>query len=87
VVTDAAIRDCRIMDNLTEGVQLWDGGAPALSHCLITANGQNGIGMYASANRRSRLCQPLIENCVIVDNGGEAISGGEPIIVDSVISE
>jgi len=30
-------------------------------------------------------CAPVIENCVIVDNGQTAIAGGEPVITDSIL--
>ena len=32
-------------------------------------------------------CEPLIENCFIVDNNDLSIVGGEPVIVNSLIEE
>lgn len=81
--TNATIRNCRIMDNATHGLELSEGSSPNLKHCLITSNGQTGITMHAGSGRSK--CEPIIENCIIVYNGQQAISGGEPIIVDSII--
>ena len=83
------IRNCRILDNTGHGVDLY-GASPILSHCLITANGGNGISMQTyrtGIGRQARTlnCQPVIENCIIVDNNQAAIEGGEPIIIDSII--
>jgi len=88
--THATIRNCRIMDNTGHGVDLY-GASPILSHCLITANGEHGLTMQThrvGAGRQAREvgCQPVVENCFIVDNGGPAIVGGEPIIIDSLVS-
>ncbi len=85
--TNAAIRNCRIMDNATHGVELFESSSPVLKNCLITANGQNGIKMHPSVGRGKPPCAPVIENCIIVDNGNAAIDGGEPVIVDSIIQE
>jgi hypothetical protein len=39
--------------------------------------------MHAGSGRSK--CEPIIENCIIVYNGQQAIDGGEPVIVDSII--
>lgn len=83
--TSAVIKNCRIMDNITYGVKLSQGSKPYLHNCLITANGQAGIVMLPGTGRGSSLCQPRIEGCVIVQNNGDGIEGGEPVIVESII--
>jgi len=84
--TDAVFRNCRIMDNLTHGVELFQGGNPHLVGCLITANGQTGIKMHdIKSGRELLLCEPIIENCYIMDNNEGDIIGGKPVIVNSVI--
>jgi hypothetical protein len=86
--TDTMLRNCRIMDNLTHGVELFQESNPHLDHCLITANGQTGITMRAAAGptgRGIKHCKPVIENCIIVDNNDANIVGGQPVIVDSFI--
>jgi hypothetical protein len=85
--TDATIRNCRIIDNLTQGLELSEGSSPHLDHCLITANGQTGITMHPTGGRRATHCQPTIEDCVIVDNGDLALDGGEPAIIDSIVQD
>ena len=90
--TDATIRNCRIMDNLTDGVALSDESNPHLKHCLITANGEHGLTMQThrvGTGRQAREvdCQPVVENCVIVDNSAAAIVGGQPVIIDSLIQD
>jgi hypothetical protein len=85
--TQATIRNCRIMDNISHGLELSEGSSPHLVQCLISANGQTGITMHPPSGRRASHCQPTIEDCVIVDNGGLALDGGEPVIVDSVVQD
>jgi hypothetical protein len=84
--TDATLRNCRIMDNLTHGMELSQGSKPHLLGCLIAANGQAGIKMHTITSGRFPLyCEPVIEKCTIVDNHEAGIIGGKPVIVDSVI--
>jgi hypothetical protein len=83
--TNATIRNCRIMDNTTDGMELSQGSSLNLQHCLITSNGQTGITMNAGPGRST--CKPVIENCIIVDNGQADIVGGEPVIIDSIVSQ
>ncbi len=83
--TDATIRNCRIMDNVTHGVELFENSHPLLHHCLVTANGRTGITMHATAGRRVAECQPVIENCIIVGNGQASLVGGRPTLVDSLV--
>jgi len=84
--THATVRNCRIMDNLTHGMELSQSSRPHLLGCLITANGQAGIKMHAITSGRFPLyCEPVLENCTIVDNHEAGIIGGKPVIVDSVI--
>ena len=74
----------------THGMDLI-GSSLLLSHCLITANGEHGITMQAIPGTGGRgglpaiPCEPLIENCYIVDNNDLSIVGGEPVIIDSLI--
>jgi len=84
--TDATIRNCRIMDNRTHGIELSRNSNPHLLHCLITANGKTGITMIANTEGRGvTFCKPTIEDCVIADNGEAGVVGGEPTIIDSII--
>ena len=84
--TNSTFRNCRIMDNLTHGIELFQASKPHLLGCLITGNGQAGIQMHDTRSGRWILfCEPTIENCFIVDNKEGGIVGGEPLIVDSVI--
>jgi hypothetical protein len=83
--TNATIRNCRIMDNTTHGLELSQASSPNLQHCLITSNGQTGITMLAGPGRSK--CKPNIENCIIVYNGQSDIVGGEPTIIDSIVSQ
>ncbi len=83
--TDATLRHCRIMDNLAHGMELFQRSSPYLLHCLIMANGQAGIKMHTSGDGLSQYCKPVIEDCIIVDNGEEALVGGEPVIINSLI--
>jgi hypothetical protein len=85
--TDATIRNCRIMDNVTHGLELSRGSSPHLKDCFIVSNGQTGITMVAGLGRAAPVCAPLIENCVFVDNGQADIIGGQPVIIDSIISQ
>jgi hypothetical protein len=85
--TYATIHNCRIMDNLTHGLELSEESSPHLDHCLITANGQTGITMHSTGGRRATFCQPTIEDCVVVQNGTISIDGGQPVIVDSLIAD
>jgi CubicO group peptidase (beta-lactamase class C family) len=85
--TQATIRNCRMMDNTSHGIELFEGSNPHLNQCLITANGQTGITMHPSSGRRPLFCQPTIEDCVIVQNDQIALEGGEPVIIDSIIQD
>jgi parallel beta-helix repeat protein len=85
--TLATIRNCRIMDNATHGIELSRESNPHLLNCLITGNGQTGITMLRSPGRTSLPCAPIIENCIIVQNGFENIVGGQPVIIDSIIQD
>ncbi len=84
--TDATIHNCRIIDNLTHGIELSPVSRPHLLDCLITANGQAGIKMHETMSGRWHLlCEPVIENCYIVGNSDGSIIGGQPVILNSVI--
>jgi len=88
MATDATFRNCRIVDNLNHGMELFGVSSPHLLGCLIAGNGQAGIKMHATSGGRMPLyCAPVIENCTIMDNGEAGIVGGKPVIVDSVIQE
>lgn len=81
--TNAMLHHCRLMDNVTHGVEL-TAASPTLQHCLITSNGQTGITMHKEGRND---CQPVIESCIIAHNGGESLVGGNPVIVNSIIQE
>ena len=83
----ATLRHCRVMDNVTHGMELHEASSPYLEYCLITANGQTGIIMHEHGGRHIVHCEPLIKNCIIVDNGDMALKGGKPVIIDSLIDD
>jgi hypothetical protein len=86
--THATLRNCRVMDNVTHGMELFQVSNPHLLNCLIAANGQAGIKMHATTGGRRPLdCEPIIENCYIVDNNEAGIIGGDPVILDSLVQE
>ena len=85
--THATLRNCRVMDNVTHGMELYEASSPHLEHCLITANGQTGITMHELGGRRTVHCEPVISNCIIVDNNEGSIVGGKPVIIDSLIDD
>ncbi len=85
--THALIRNCRILDNVTHGVELFQKSGPTLSHCLITANGQTGITLWRTIGRGNPPCTPLIEDCVIVQNGQANVVGDEPTIINSITTD
>jgi hypothetical protein len=86
VATNATLRNCTIMENLTHGIEMFQVSSPHLLHCLIMANGQAGIKMHTTTGGPWPLyCEPIIENCYIVDNYEAGIIGGKPVILDSVI--
>ncbi|MGD2094294.1 MAG: right-handed parallel beta-helix repeat-containing protein [Phycisphaerales bacterium] len=87
IATDATIRNCRIMDNVTHGMELSQASQPHLLNCLITSNGQTGITMLPGTSRSSPPCTPVIENCVIVQNGEVALIGGQPVVMDCIIED
>jgi len=83
--TNATLRNCRIMDNTTHGMELSKSSAPTLDHCMITANGHAGIMMHMIQGRHPMHCQPMLHHCAIVDNGEGSLIDGQPVIVDSFI--
>lgn len=87
VATHAIIQNCRVMDNSGHGIELSEASSPHLKDCLITANGQSGIFMHGNqqGGRRNPQCEPLIESCTVVDNGGSNLVGGQPVILNSLI--
>ncbi len=85
VETQTVMRNCRILDNGTDGLELFEQSHMTLDHCLITANGQTGITMYPGSRRGNPPCNPQIINSVIVQNGAESIMGGEPVIIDCIM--
>lgn len=86
--TNSTIRDCRIVDNETHGLELSQISSPYLKHCLITGNGKAGIKMHSTTGGRMPLyCEPVIENCIIIDNGEAGIIGDKPMIIDSLIQD
>jgi hypothetical protein len=87
VATQAMICNCRILDNVTHGLELFDRSSPTLTGCLIADNGQTGVVMHERIGRSIQHCKPLIEDCAIVQNDIGGLEGGEPVIVDSIIQE
>lgn len=85
--TQATLRNCRIMDNVSHGLELSRQSAPRLEHCLIAGNGEHGIMMHPEVGRFALHCRPTIEDCVIAQNGGESLEGGEPVLVHTITAE
>jgi len=83
--TQGLFRNCRVMDNTSHGMELFEGSAPHLSSCLITANGGAGITMHEKAGRWITPCKPVIEDCVIVRNGDPGLVGGQPVVSNSIV--
>jgi hypothetical protein len=83
--SNAVVHSCRIVDNLTNGVELHEGSKPRLIECLVTANGQAGIKTHRGTSRQNQVCEPTIAGCFIVGNKEAGIVGGNPIIMDSLI--
>jgi hypothetical protein len=82
------IRNCQILDNTEVGVKLWetDAANPVFANCIIAGNGGAGIEMWSASGGRLRKynCATVL-HCTIVDNASEGISGGDPIVVNSIV--
>lgn len=83
--TQATFRNFRVMDNKSHGMELFEGSHPHLSLCLITANGGTGITMHEKVGRWITPCKPVIEDCVIVQNGDQGLVGGQPVVSNSIV--
>jgi hypothetical protein len=78
------IRNCRIVDNTGAGVKLWETDAtdPTFANCIIAGNGRAGIEMESPSRKYN--CATVL-HCTIVGNAEEGISGGDPIVVNSIV--
>jgi hypothetical protein len=82
------IYNCRIVDNAEAGVKLWetDAANPTFANCIIAGNGGAGIEMWsASGGRLTKYNCATVLHCTIVGNAKEGISGGDPIVVNSIV--
>jgi parallel beta-helix repeat protein len=81
--SNPAITSCEITSNIGAGIEIWmkkDGriviyNYPALTHCIITENGQNGISGGI----------PTITNCTIAANDGCGVSNLQSTVTNSII--
>jgi polyhydroxybutyrate depolymerase len=81
-----SITDCRIVENRGDGLTLSRNAAPELIHCLIAANRGAGLAMSATTGGRSvTYCRPSITNCTIAQNSFAGVSGGDPVIRNSIV--
>jgi hypothetical protein len=82
------IRNCRIVNNTEAGVKLWetDTANPTFANCIIAGNAGAGIEMVSARGGRFRKynCATVL-HCTIVGNVNEAVCGGDPIIVNSIL--
>jgi len=80
------ITSCIITNNRNTGIELRSASNPIMINCCIAANAGAGIGMMANNDGRRPLYNyPTVTNCTIVGNLQNGISGGKPIIIDSII--
>ncbi len=80
------ITHCRMVDNVEAGIKLWDISNPTLTNCIIAGNGGDGIEMWSA--RVSRLITynyATVLHCTIVGNRGNAIRGGKPVVVNTIV--
>ena len=82
------LRNCRIVNNAEAGVKLWetDAANPTFANCIIAGNGGAGIEMGSAPGSRSTKynCATVL-HCTVVGNVEEGISGGDPIVVNSIV--
>ena len=76
------------MGNAEAGVKLWetDAANPVFANCIIAGNGGAGIEMWSASGSRLRKynCATVLHSTIVGNvNGG--ISGGDPIVVNSIV--
>jgi len=77
---------CVITGHTADGIELENGSKPAFVGCRILGNTGNGILMRPrQVGRRTVYNYPVIEGCVIADNGEDGISGGIPVVTNCTI--
>jgi hypothetical protein len=65
---------------------LYQGSNPAVTNCLITANGGTGIEMWPQRNGRFTIFnRPTITDCTVAGNLQDGISGGITTITNSIL--
>ena len=82
------VRNCQIVNNAEAGIKLWetDAADPIFANCIIAGNGGPGIEMWSSSDGRfAKYNCATVLHCTIVGNASEGISGGDPIIVNSIL--
>ncbi len=82
------VRNCRILDNAEAGIKLWetDVANPTFANCIVAGNGGAGIEMgSASGGRVTKYNCATVLHCTIVGNAREGISGGDPVVVNSIV--
>lgn len=84
--TSPAITNCRIENNVGNGVELRDGSNPIITNCQISSNVGTGIEMQARQSGRMTIYNyPVITNSIIAGNMQHGISGGIPTIINCTI--
>jgi parallel beta-helix repeat protein len=80
------IRNCRLVGNITAGIELYSNTRPTIRNCVIAGNRGPGIMMDSQQGRTGMYYNyPQIINCTIVENLGYAIKGGSPTVINSVL--
>jgi hypothetical protein len=80
------IRGCQVLENAGPGIELASGAKPAITHCIIAANGGLGIKMPSAAQLRGLApISPTVVNCTIAQNVAGGISGGTPVVRNTIL--
>lgn len=80
--TKARIRDCQVNDNdgsaVSAGRPTGDVGRVEVSRCRIQRNGQGVYVLFKDGGDKER--ELLVEDCVIIDNGGTGVRAGASFV-------
>lgn len=86
--TNIMLKQCRVLDNVEDGVWLSDNKSPSIEGCLIAYNGNIGIHYLPGKGGRGRgKPSHIIRNCIIAGNGHVGVLGGNPDLIDTVVSD
>ena len=81
VGVEASVRNCHITDNAEAGVVCL-ASHPLIRHCIIAGNQGDGLSLQ---KHQGTYPKPVVKNCTIVQNLGNGIFGGKPIITNSIV--